>query len=313
MFFNEALQNHLETSSSVRSHSLVTAEWNMNVAGNIKQVGNYRFRPLDPEDSLYKRVTPSFDAQDDARLYTDATDADIIIDGGYTNDKNNPQPIAFVAKKEKEAMLYSLEDCFGKFRPRSGINKLRFFEGKYTHHANQEMASRPRYYMGDRSDQFKYWSSFRTEAGVERGIAKNIFNNQYYIDDAAPYIVYNSPVPTNRVVIKMQTNVGDTDFGTFESLDGEFVDPFYGVANQTTPVRWKVQYLENNNWVDAISFTPDSTRSDGTSIIKSDGYVEIAYGLVVPTEYKQFFTFLESTPRHQCFQIQQGYLMELRT
>lgn len=291
MFFNETLQNHLETSTSIRSHSLVTAEWNMNVASNIKQIGNYRFRPLDPDDSLYKRVTPSFDARDDANFYTGATDADIIIDGGYTNDKNNPQPIAFISKKEKDAMLYSLEDCFGKFRPRSGINKLRFFEGKYTHHANQEMASRPRYYMGDRADQFKYWSSFRTESGKERGVAKNIFNNQYYIDDAVPYVVYDSPVPANRVVIKMQTNVGETNLGTFESLDGEFVDPFYGIANQTTPVRWRIQYLENNNWVDAISFGPDSTRSDGTSIIKSDGYVEVGYGLIIPVEYRQFFYF----------------------
>ena len=263
----------------------------MNIAGNIKQVGNYRFRPLDSDDSIYKRLTPSFDAQDPANFYTGATDADIVIDGGYTNDRANPKPIAFVSKKEKESMLYSLEDCFGKFRPRSGINKLRFFEGKYTHHANQEMASRPRYYMGDRSDQFKYWSSFRTESGVERGIAKNIFNNQYYIDDAVPYVVYNNPVPTNRLVIKMQTNVGEANLGTFESLDGEFVDPFYGVANQTTPVRWKVQYLENNNWVDAISFSPDSVRSDGTAIIKSDGYVELGYGLIIPSEYRQLFYF----------------------
>lgn len=263
----------------------------MNIAENIKQAGNYRFRPLDPDDSLYKRLTPSFDPQDTANFYTGATDADIVIDGGYTNDRANPQPIAFIAKKEKESMLYSLEDCFGKFRPRSGINKLRFFEGKYTHHANQDMASRPRYYMGDRADQFKYWSSFRTESGVERGIAKNIFNNQYYIDDAAPYVVYNNPVPTNRIVIKMQTNVGESNLGTFESLDGEFSDPFYGPANQTTPVRWKVQYLENNNWVDAIQFNPDSTRSDGTSVIKSDGYVELGYGLIVPSEYRQLFYF----------------------
>lgn len=296
MFVNQTLQNHLETSTSIRSHSLVTAEWNMNIAGNIKQAGNYRFRPLDSEDSLYKRLTPSFDEQDEANFYTGATDADIIIDGGYTNDKNNPQPIAFTSKKEKEAMLYSLEDCLGKFRPRSGINKLRFFEGKYTHHANQDMASRPRYYMGDRNDQFKYWSSFRTESGIERGIAKNIFNSQYYIDDAVPYVVYENPIPANRIVVKMQTNVGEVGFGNFESLDGEFSDPFYGVANQTTPVRWKIQYLENSNWVDAIEFNPDSTRSDGTAVVKSDGYVEVGYGLIIPSEYKQSFYFSGEYP-----------------
>lgn len=297
MFEDKALQKHLETSPVIRSQALVIAEWNMNVAENISQIGNYRYRPTEEENSLYKRISTSFDPLDEANFYTGATDADVVIDGGYTTDPNNPQPIAFTKKKDKEAMLYSLEDCFGRFRPRSGINKLRFFDQKYTHHANQDMARRPRYYMGDRLDKFKYWSSYRTENGIERGIAKNILNEQYYIDDAAPYVIYENDVPTNRVVIKMQTNVGDIDFGSFSSLEsnnqsGTFDDPLYGYANQTTPVRWKLQYLDNRNWVDAISFNPDSFRSDGTQIIGSDGYVEIGYGLIVPEEYRQSFKYI---------------------
>ena len=53
-------------------------------------------------------------------------------------------------------MLYSLEDCFKMFRPRSGINKARFLPGNYLHHPNINMANRPRYYMPDKKDPFKY-------------------------------------------------------------------------------------------------------------------------------------------------------------
>jgi hypothetical protein len=51
------------------------------------------------------------------------------------------------------------------------------------------------------------------------------------------------------------------------------------------PERWSIQYLENNNWVTAMSFDENSLRTDGTNVIKSDGYVEIVYGLIVPDKY----------------------------
>jgi len=289
MFQNDELQNHLETSSTIRIESFVTAEWNMNVAENIARIGNYRYRPTDPETSKYFRVAESFEYNDEGSMfYTGATDADVIVDGGF--DDNNV-PIAFISKKEKEKMLYSLEDCFGRFRPRSGINKLRYFSDKYSHHDNRLMSQRPRYYMADKKDPFKYWSSFRTEDGIERGIADTVVNGRYYISDAAPFVVYKNKIPANRIVVKMQTSVGSVDLGPFSDSSGAFNDPFFGEENKTTPVRWKIQYLKDSNWVDAIRFDENSTRRDGSPIIGSDGYLEIGYGLIIPDEYYNIFNF----------------------
>ena len=71
-------------------------------------------------------------------------------------------------------------------------------------------------------------------------------------------------------------------------------DPLYGTANKTTPARWKIQYLYNNNWSNAISFNENTTRADGTPIIGTDGYVEIHYGLIVPEAYRDIFIFAET-------------------
>jgi len=291
MFESADLKNHLETSSTVRTQSAVIAEWNMNIAENISLVGNYRYRPTEGPSAKYGLPIGSFDLNDSGNFYTNATDADVVIDGGLEND--NQTPIAFVSKKEKEKLLYSLEDCFGKFRPRSGINKLRYFPGAYSHFTNINMIRRPRYYMAHKDDSFKYWSSYRTEYGVERGIANKLVNGQYFIDDASPFVVYKDIVPSNRIVVKMQTNVGEVDLGPFSTTAGSFQDPFFGNLNKTTPVRWKVQVLKSNNWVDAVSFNSGSARRDGTPIIGSDGYVELSYGLVVPEKYRDIFVKAE--------------------
>jgi hypothetical protein len=293
VYYNKDLQNHLETSSVIKAHSLITAEWNMNVAENIKQVGNYRYRPAPTDTSIYKSSMASFDPIDSGNFYTDATYSDIIIDGGLQDDNT---PTAFQSKKEKEGLLFSLESCFGKFRPRSGINKLRYFSDRYTYHVNEYMSQRPRYYMADKDDPFKYWTSYRTENGEERGIANKTINGQHFIDDASPYVVYNNQVPANRIVVKMQTNVGSVDMGYFTNIGGSFADPFYGNENRTVPEKWKIQYLDNNNWVDAVSFTSSSVRSDGTPIIGPDGYVEISYGLIIPEDYKAVFTYAGEYP-----------------
>ena len=298
MFRDDKLEDHLATSSTLRIQSLVLAEWNMNVASNIAKVGNYRYRPNStvPEDADFVSIASSFDINDTANT-EGATDADVVVDGGYQSDEDNVlTPVLFIAKQEKEKLLYSLDDCFGRFRPRSGINKLRWFRTKFTHHSNPDLALRPRYYMADRYDQFKYWTSYRKENGKERGIANRVVNGQNVIDDAAPFVVYNEEVPANRIVVKMQTNVGSIDLGPFTNADGTFADPFYGTANQTTPVNWKIQYLDDNNWVDAISFDSNSVRRDGSAIIKEDGYVELGYGLIVPDEYRDIFTFAGEFP-----------------
>lgn len=293
MFQNDDLLNHIETSSSIKTQSAVIAEWNMNIPSNMLQIGNYRYRP-NQSDSVYSALPNTFDLTDSGdstgaiKYYTDATDSDVVIDGGF--DDNN-EPTTLTSYKEKLKMLYSLEDCFKPFRPRSGINKATYLNGKYLHNPNINMAKRPRYYMSDKNDVFKYWTSFRTENGIEYGIANKIVGNRYHIEDTVPFIVYKEKMPVNRIVVKMQTNVGDLDYGTFSNSATTFLDPYYGEQNKTVPLKWKIQVLKNNNWVDAISFSDSDKRKDGTAIIKSDGYLEVAYGLIVPDRYRSVFLF----------------------
>ena len=289
MFEDKDLQAFLETADTVRNKSAVIAELNMNRTNNIKHIGNYRYRPTQPE-SIYSSLPTSFDINDSGNFYTGATDADVLIDGTFENDNT---PTTFLTKKEKTQTLYSLESCFERFRPRSGINKAVYFENGKLHYPNMFMADRPRYYMPEKKDKFKYWTSYRTESGQEYGISSKVSGVQNSIEDACPFIVYKDQVPTNRVVIKMQTHTGTQDLGPFSSSTGSFTDPFYGEVNQKVPSRWKIQFLKEGNWQDIISFDPSKRRKDGSAIIKSDGYVEIAYGFIVPSEWIDTFVFAE--------------------
>ena len=290
MFVSETLKTHFETSSTIQSESLILSEWNMNMPDNIFTVGNYRYRP-NGSDVKYRNLPIIFDPSDSGNYYTGATDADTIIDGGYQNDGT---PQLFTSTKEKMKTLYSLEECLMPFRPRSGINKMLYFNNKFLANSGKNLAKRPRYYMASKDDEFKYWTSYRTEDNSERGISNKVINDLNYIEDAVPFVVYNNPIPTNRVVIKMQTNVGDIDQGTFNNGSALFADPFYGDTNKTTPSRWKIQYLKDNNWIDLYSFNENSLRDDGTSVIGSNGYVEMHYGLIIPEEFKNTFIFAET-------------------
>lgn len=278
MYSDPDLQSHLIDSSTIKSTALVVAEWNLNYADNIKQIGNYRHRPLDASSPFYNPY-PSFDALDASKAYTGATDADIVVDGGVDS---NGVPITFKSIKEKNNLLYSLEDCFSRFRPRSGINKFVYFNDKtLIPNPNNRMHLRPRYYTADKDDKFKYWTSFRTEDGIERGISKSGPTGPF-IDDTVPFVVYKDKVPANRIVIKMQTGVGSIDLS--EGLG--YNDPFYGAENAKTPSSWKIQKLNANNlWEDLIGF------GDMPVDIPADGYVELAYGLIVPDEYKDIFVY----------------------
>ena len=290
MFVSEALKTHLETSATIRLQSLVLAEWNMNMPDNIQKVGNYRYRPTD-QNSKYFTIPITFDPIDQANYYTGATDADVVIDGGFTD---NDIPQQFTSKKDKMKMLYSLEDCLKPFRPRSGINKPLYFANRYVANSGARMAERPRYYMPSRYDEFRYWTSYRTEDNFERGIANKISNGLNFIDDTAPFVVYKEQVPANKIIIKMQTNVGSVDLGPFTTKSRLIPDPLFGNLNKTTPSRWKIQYLNNDIWVDAYSFAESDTRADGSPIIGPDGYVQIDYGLIIPEIYKDIFVFAET-------------------
>lgn len=290
MFQNDKVKNHFLTSPTIKSNARIIADWNLNNFENIQKIGNYRYRPASGIQSKYGSLPSSFDQNDEGNFYTDATYSDILLDGGIDDSGT---PMLLKQSKEKERLLYSLEDCFGRFRPRSGINKVRYGITNYLHHSNPEMSKRPRYYMASKEDAFKYWTSYRNENGIEYGIANNtVTAGQHIINDAAPFVVYYSPIAANRIVIKMQTNIGSVNLAPFSSLNGDISDPFYGQSNATTPSEWTVDVLINNQWQTIKSFKPGEKRLDGSPIIKEDGYVELAYGLVVPNEFSKTFTDL---------------------
>lgn len=352
----DEVKNHTISESTIRTQSLVLAEWNLNLASNTAKIGNYRYRPNNSLSPFYT-IKTTYDSADTAKDYTDATYADIFIDGGYEDDET---PYIIKTQNEQQRLLMSLENCIGKNRPRSGINKLMYFEKiRNIPSSNEHMAERPRYYVASKDDQFKYWSSFRTEVldgtitavaistpsvgsvrytanntfavgdtvyinnlapaeyngtfiitaatsstftvanssvstrtnqngiaiikDVPRGISKKSGAN-YYIEDAAPFVVYTEAVPANRVVVKMQTHIGTYDMGNSDQL--------YGDYNKQVPLEWIIQKLDSTNtWQNLASFTSSSTRSDSTPIIKEDGYVELEYGLVIPTGYETTFYY----------------------
>ncbi len=298
MFQNEDLKNHLESSFTIESQTALIAEWNMNVPGNIFKLGNYRYRPT--STSIYSSLPNFFDRLDTGSYYTGATDADITIENGLEAD--GVTPLLFTFQKEKEKLYYSLEDCIKPFRPRSGINKCSFFTNKYLSHPNQDMFLRPRYYMPTKDDEFKYWRSYRTEGSgnsldtrnIEYGISKSNANGVYPIEDAVPFVVYKEEVPANRIIVKVQTNIGDINLGPFKDSGVEdFPDPFFGNANKTVPQRFNVQYLDaNDQWINAYAFDQTTTRQDGSDIFGPDGYLSLQYGLQIPSEYQNNFLYV---------------------
>ena len=298
MFQNDELKNHLETSFSVESEPAVVAEWNMNVPGNIQKIGNYRYR----QGSTQYGVLPNvFDILDLGNFYTGATDADVAVQDGFEEDGTTPQ--IFTYPKDKEKMLYSLEDCLKPFRPRSGINKLSYFSNKYLSFPNVNMFLRPRYYMPTKDDEFKYWRSYRTETNPidntssEYGISKNSSIGRYVIEDTNPFVVYKEPVPANRIVVKLQTNIGSIDLGPFRATGGvSLPDPFFGESKKTVPSTFRVEYLnELNQWVAAYSFNETSLRDDNTSpIFSADGHLSLEYGIEVPSDYANNFRLVDT-------------------
>ena len=302
MFESEELDNHLRTSHTIKTESVIFAEWNMNDSGNVEKLGNYRYRP-DLEDNKFSLLPATYDAVDEGGYYTGATQADITIQYGFDDQD---QPTLFTTKNEKMSLLYSLEDCIKPHRPRSGINKLLYLGDSANQYLDigdkvsgtQELLSiarRPRYYMSSRSDQFKYWTSYRTEnvngEQQEFGVSRESANGIYYIHDASPFVVYKEEIPTNKIVIKMQTNVGEVNLGPFRFNNQQTEDPLYGFDNQTTPQKWKVEILEDDNWVEIISFDSNSKDENNQPVIKSDGYVEVSYGLELPTQYRDVYVY----------------------
>lgn len=318
MFNSQELNDHLKYSHVIESQQAIWLEINMNQSYNIDRVGNYRYRPgtTDPKFSIIKQ---DYDPDDVGGYYTGATDSDIVVNAGF-DDSDNPAYI--VTPKKKINLLYSLDDCFKQNRPRSGINKLLYLgaAGSNTQfsqyidgfaYANDgqikdlqydyaiDIANRPRYYMASRYDTFKYWTSYRTEAENnvtnEYGISIDTTSGDFYIYDAVPFVVYKEKVPANRVIVKVQTNVGQVNRGPFRmGGQSDVPDPLYGDEHKTTPKRWSIQKLDDDgNWTAIISFEENSLRSDGSPIIGTDGYVELHYGLNTPSGFEEYFTLID--------------------
>jgi hypothetical protein len=278
------LKDHLLTSSTVETRSLVVAEWNLNEIENIEEIGNYRYRPTDEASDFYElpETFTKETAYSPTAKYYGATDADIVFDGGSDVDE---EPVFVTKQNKRNKFYYSLEDCFGRFRPRSGINKAIFGVGpldKFGHFLTNNFAKRPRYYVASKNDVFKYWTSYRTEVvdnkSFNRGLSYSFNNgNTYYIDDAVPFVVYKEEFAANRIIIKMQTHVGDATVPATPN------DPFTGPAS--VPKNWKVDVLDSSdNWSTAI------TMNDYT--IRKDGYVELVYGPVIPAEHQETFVYV---------------------
>lgn len=278
------LKDHLLTSSTVSTKSLVIAEWNLNEIENIEEIGNYRFRPTESGSNFYElptTFTKETEYSSTAKYYG-ATEADIVFDGGYDVDEN---PVFLTKQNERSKFYFSLEDCFGRFRPRSGINKATFAVGegvKFGHFLTENFARRPRYYVANKTDVFKYWTSYRTEVvsnrNFNRGISYTINNqNTHWIDDAVPFVVYKQPLSANRIIIKMQTHVGDATVPVTPN------DPFTGAA--AVPKNWEVDVLSSSgNWSTAINLD--------NYTIRKDGYVELVYGPVIPSEHQETFVYV---------------------
>lgn len=312
MWQDENLKSHIETSTTLKTSTVVIAEWNMNTPDNIHLLGNYRNRvkPRGVDDADYKDLISYFDETDSANFYTDATNADIKFDGGFDDDD---VPQIFKVNNDKMKQLFSLEDCIKPFRPRSGINKAMYFAGSNFNNfstaaltqsdnssvstidrASYNFVQRPRYYPPTREDLFKYWTSYRVEDGIERGISNIVKDGINYIDDAVPFVVYKTPVFANRLVVKMQTNTGSVNLGPFISNGVSVADPLYGASKRTVPLNWKIQVLRDSNvWTTVKEFNANSTRADGSSIVGDDGHVELSYGLKIPAQFKDSFRFIK--------------------
>lgn len=285
MYSDSYLTSHLQKSSSVETKSKVIAEWNLNTFENIEVIGNYRNRP---ESATDYDASNTFVVETSATVdptYYGYTDYDITIDSGYTDVSQIP--VSFVVADERQKSLMSLEDCFKRFRPRSGINKLRFLNNKtIVPVSGADAFSRPRYYAGSKDDNFKYWSSYRKNNNQEFGISKQA---NRLISDAAPFIKYKNEIPTNKIVMKIQTNTSLVDK---RNSDKNGKDPYWigDTPNyKSTPEYWKIQKLNSNNiWEDVYTSTTDLF----TSSAGWDGYFQLSYGLTnteILTTYKNNF------------------------
>ena len=233
MFGSQELQSYFDSSYTVQTQPLVIAEINQNAIDNIERIGTYRYRP-NGMDARYRSLPQSFDAFDQGDHYTDAEISYAEIGGTYESGTDLSQQTIFRQTDQIDS-IYSLSDCFRHNRPRSGINKMLYLgQDQFIDNGSVDPSARPRFYMSSKDDYFKYWTSFRNEGDLERGIS---YGSGNFIDDTVPFVVYKNPIPANRIVVKMQTLAGTISNGTG--------DPFF--ENLHVPARWRIEVLRNGS------------------------------------------------------------------
>lgn len=244
MFDSVELQEHMLRSHTVRSGGRVLVEINHNDFENIERIGVYRYRPTERQFGI---LPQNYDPLDVGKHYTEA---EISYDAvGVYEDGPEGSSLALFRQDNSLNHLFSLSDCFRGRRPRSGINKLLYFGGQKI--GSGSSVNDPRFYIASNKDYFKYWTSFKRDGNVNRGLSFRV-GSRNLIDDAVPFVVYKEPVAANRIVVKMQTKKGES----------------FRVGS--TPSFWRMQVLKDQSWETAYMWGEDD--------ISDDGYVELGYG-----------------------------------
>jgi hypothetical protein len=120
--------------------------------------------------------------------------------------------------------------------------------------------------MASRYDKFKYWNSYRKESvtsnnntntfefGISSAVDSTVVRDSggdivfpgigHKINDVAPFVTYETALPSNRIVVKMQTNLAEDPIANIRTPDGQtIVDPLGDITKSSIPKRWKIQYL----------------------------------------------------------------------
>ena len=284
MFDAPQLNDFLSKAYTVRSQPRIIAEINMNSADNIERIGCYRLRPRGME-ARYRALPAAYDPFDQGDHYIDSELSYAEIGGTYESGVDDASQIIF-RQEDQINTLYSLEDCFRHNRPRSGINKLLYLGSggrsrpfpQFIDGTSDNPALRPRHYVATKDDYFKYWTSYKREGSSEFGISRAGGK----IDDAVPFVVYKNPVPANRIVVKMQTGVGEENRGKIMHNGTYIDDPLFGQPR--VPLDWSIEVLQNGSWFNAHTFV-------GSTQIAPDGHVSISYGIVAPSNYRNKFLY----------------------
>lgn len=289
------LEEAFESDTTIISKAYVLAEWNLNDAEHIEQIGNYRNRwctderlGVVDENWPHKDIETKWDEDDASNAWTNATHCDIDIEGEYDDTSN--RLMLFSEEDKRFKYYYSLDDCFSPHRPRSGTNYPLYFVGEKF--AGLNSVNSPRYYLAHRDNKFKYWTSFRyvnTDDGfvgvtngrfgaqTSMGISKPWFNSDVslnYIHDVAPFVVYKEEVSANKVVVKFQTNIAKDENSSFN------------LNNGSVPEKWYLEKLnDEDEWerVEVYNYQSTGGKSDYLpeyeGNIDFDGYFELRYGI----------------------------------